>query len=93
MYSIRFRNYTPKDDSLKEKVDNVVINQKPLSYEEDLKAASSMPSVDIHILFDCLEDRWNQPGSKETKLGFASRNWVQDECFRKTNTKGDDPIT
>lgn len=64
--SIRFRNYTPKDDSLKEKVDNVVINQKPLSYEEDLKAASSMPSVGIHLLFNCLENRWNQSGSEKT---------------------------
>ena len=43
--SIRFRNYTPKDDSLKEKVSNVVINEKPLNYEDDLKAAAEMPSV------------------------------------------------
>ena len=50
-YRIRFRNYTPKDDTLKKSVDNVIVDSKQLSYEEDLKAASQMPTVDSASLY------------------------------------------
>lgn len=44
-HRIRFRNYIPRDDALKEKMDNVVVNEKPLDYEADLKASTAMPGV------------------------------------------------
>lgn len=44
-HSIRFRNYIPRDDELQKKVDNVVVNEKPLDYETDLKASTVMPGV------------------------------------------------
>ena len=45
MNRIRFRNYIPKDDTLKEKVDTVVVKDAPLDFESDLKASMEMPGV------------------------------------------------
>ena len=52
MNRIRFRNYIPKDDTLKEKVDTVVVKDDPLDFESDLKASMVMPGVSFCDHFD-----------------------------------------
>lgn len=52
MTSIRFRNYIPKDDALKEKMDTVVAKDDPLDFAEDLKASMEMPGVPFRSHFD-----------------------------------------
>lgn len=52
MNRIRFRNYIPKDDTLKEKVDTVVVKDDPLDFESDLKASMEMPGVSFCDRFD-----------------------------------------
>ena len=52
---IRFRNYTPSDDGLRTQIENVVVSNKGLSYEEELKEATKMPSVRAAQCFNCRE--------------------------------------
>ena len=68
IHSIRFRNYVPRDDELQKKVDNVVVNEKPLDYETDLKASTVMPGVGEYVQCD---------HQRNDEINLASRkpNW------------------
>ncbi|KAK8808732.1 hypothetical protein WA538_002359 [Blastocystis sp. DL] len=57
--TIRFRNYIPKDDTLKEKVDTVVVKDDPLDFESDLKASMEMPGRNDTINLAPKKPNWD----------------------------------
>ena len=71
--TIRFRNYTPKDDTLKKSVDNVIVDSKQLSYEEDLKAASQMPTKTDEINLAPRKPNWDLKRGIEHKLEILDK--------------------
>ena len=87
---VRFRNYIPKDDGLKEKMDNVIVNEKPLDYESDLKASSTMPGVDSTSIEWLVAEWWDQSCSKKAELGPKKRNWTQNGEIGERDSESDD---
>ncbi|KAK8799202.1 pre-mRNA splicing factor protein [Blastocystis sp. subtype 4] len=71
--TVRFRNYIPKDDGLKEKMDNVVVDEKPLDYESDLKASSAMPGRNDEINLAPKKPNWDLKRGIEHKMEMLEK--------------------
>ncbi|CBK21444.2 uncharacterized protein [Blastocystis hominis] len=72
-------NYTPRDENLKKNVDSVIVDTKPLSYEEDLKDASKMPGKSDELNLAPKKPNWDLKRGIEHKLDILEKRTTKEK--------------